>query len=52
MNNRYVTLMSLFFVYASFFHPLQRTGKAGQKTRNSLARSARGWLGSARLGSL
>jgi hypothetical protein len=26
--------------------------KAGRKTRSSLARSARGWLGSARLGSL
>jgi hypothetical protein len=32
--------------------PLARvTPKAGRKTRSSLARSARGWLGSARLGS-
>jgi hypothetical protein len=38
---------------AFIVQPYARYGtKAGRKTRSSLARSARDWLGSARLGSL
>ena len=40
-NNLYYSIYAEIYIY-----------KAGRKTRSSLARSARGWLDSARLGSL